>query len=97
MVRMALTEPQTALAGVMLKSSFVRLVASMATFSKDRVFSRRFGRCGFVSMFDVEATGRKRRNAEVVREVRNRKGNGRPFWHGAAPAHHRPLVFFEVF
>jgi hypothetical protein len=36
MARIALTEPKTALAGVMLAISFARFIASMATFNDER-------------------------------------------------------------
>ena len=44
MVRRMLTEPKTALAGVMLESSFARFRASIAIFSEERTASRPFGR-----------------------------------------------------
>ena len=54
MVRMTLTEPQTAFAGVMLKISLVRFKASMATFSEERTLSsERFDRWGFGVMVDM--------------------------------------------
>jgi len=56
-VRIALTVPNTALAGVTLESSLARFKASTAAFSEERATSRRFGRWDFVSM--VEARGKK--------------------------------------
>lgn len=50
-----MTEPNTALAGVIQEISFARPRASMATFNEDRAPSRGFGRWDFVSM--VEAQG----------------------------------------
>ena len=41
-VRRTLTEPKTALAGVMLATSFARFKVSMATFNDERTSSRRF-------------------------------------------------------
>ena len=41
---MMLTEPKTALAGVMLDISFARFKVSMATFNEERVNSRGFCR-----------------------------------------------------
>jgi hypothetical protein len=38
-----LTEPKTALAGVMLNASFARFIASMAEFKEERTPSRDFG------------------------------------------------------
>ena len=45
-MRRAPTEPKTAFAGVMLETSFARLMASMATLSEERTPSRPFDRCG---------------------------------------------------
>ena len=61
MVRTTATEPQTALAGVILKISLVRFKASMATFSEERMFSRRSCRSGFGVM--VEARGGRQEGA----------------------------------
>jgi len=44
MVRRILTEPKTALAGVILETSFARFMVSMATFNEESVPSRPFGR-----------------------------------------------------
>ena len=41
MVRIMLTEPKTALAGVGLEASFVRFMTSMAAFNSERAPSRR--------------------------------------------------------
>ena len=49
-VRRAPTEPKTALAGVMLETSFARFMASMATFNEERVPARLFDRWNFASM-----------------------------------------------
>jgi len=62
MVRTTLTEPKTALAGVMLEISFARLMASMATFNDERAPSRR--RWVFGSI--VEAQGSRE---EAVRHA----------------------------
>ena len=51
-VRRMLTEPKTALAGVMLDSSFARFIASMAAFNKERALSWRFVRWDFASMVE---------------------------------------------
>ena len=50
MVRITLTQPKAALAGVMPSTSFAIFMASMAAFNKERAVSGRFGRCDFVSM-----------------------------------------------
>jgi len=55
MVRTTLTEPKTALAGVMLEISFARFMASMAAFNGEIAPSRRSGRLDVVAM--VEARG----------------------------------------
>ena len=60
-MRITLTEPQTALAGVILKISFVRLKVSMVTFSKERVLSRRFDWCDLGSMVETEGSWEKAR------------------------------------
>jgi hypothetical protein len=39
MARITLTEPKTALAGVILQTSFARFMASMAMFNEERVIS----------------------------------------------------------
>ena len=49
--------PNTALAGVALETSLARFMASMAAFSKERVFSWRFGRWGFGSMVGGRDSG----------------------------------------
>ena len=51
--RRALTVPKTALAGVMLETSFARFIASMATFSEEIVPPRSFGRWDIASMIDA--------------------------------------------
>ena len=43
-VRRTLTEPNTALAGVALETSFARSMASIAAFNKESTVSRRFCR-----------------------------------------------------
>ena len=45
-----MTDPKTALAGVMLEISFARFVDSMATFSEEKTPPRPFGRCDLISM-----------------------------------------------
>jgi len=42
--------PKTAFAGVILDASFARFMASMATFSEERVPPRSFGRWDLISM-----------------------------------------------
>ena len=48
--RITLTEPKTALAGVILEASLARFKASMVMFSDERMLSRRFGFAGVGSM-----------------------------------------------
>ena len=59
MVRITLTGPQTALAGVALKISLVMFKASIAMFSEERVLSRCFGRWGFEAMMGTRGRGVK--------------------------------------
>ena len=47
MVRITLTTPKAAFAGVMSITSFARFTASIATFKEERTPSRRFGCWGF--------------------------------------------------
>ena len=56
-VRRILTEPKTALAGVILETSFARFMASMAMFNEERVPSRPFGRWVLAAI--VEKTWRR--------------------------------------
>ena len=53
MVRRALTEPKTALAGVALEISFARFKASIATFKEERRPSRVFDSWGLVAIVEV--------------------------------------------
>ena len=55
-VRITLTEPKTALAGLILEGSFARVVASIAAFKAEITPSRSLGRWDMVSM--VETSGR---------------------------------------
>lgn len=55
-VKRRLTEPKTALAGVMLETSFARFMVSMAVFSEEIAPSRGLGCLELVSM--VETGGR---------------------------------------
>jgi hypothetical protein len=60
-VRITLTEPKTALAGVMLEISFARFKVSMAALSEETTFSRRFCRRAFgIHWFEkVDEAGEK--------------------------------------
>jgi len=49
-VRRTLTEPKTALAGVIVEISFARFKVWMATFNEERVPSRPFGFCELLAM-----------------------------------------------
>ena len=64
-VRIALTEPKTALAGVILESSFARFKASMATFNAEIMLSRPLGRWGSASMVE---TAREPRGVKAMME-----------------------------
>ena len=67
-VRRALTEPKTALAGVMLATSFARFMASIATFNAEMVPSRPFGRSGVAAMVEPKRGGKKTVLREAVRK-----------------------------
>jgi len=64
-VRRTPTEPNTALAGVMLESSFARFKPSMATSSEERTPSRPFGRWDLSTM--VERNARERCDVKAVK------------------------------
>jgi hypothetical protein len=64
--RITLTEPKTALAGVMLETSFARFMASIAMFNDERVTSRR--RWDFASMVETRGSCEKRCGGEAVRK-----------------------------
>ena len=51
-VRRMLTVPKTALAGVILETSFARFIAPTAVSKEERTPSRRFDRWGFVTIVD---------------------------------------------
>lgn len=59
MVRRTQTEPKTALAGVILENSFARFVASMATFSEERILPCSFGRRDLVFMVKSKGSHEK--------------------------------------
>jgi len=69
-VRRILTDPKTALAGVMLETSFARFMASMAMFNEVRVPSRLLGRWGLAAIVGTQSVGEK----TVLRED-TRKGS----------------------
>jgi len=54
-----LTEPKTALAGVMLDSSFARFSPSMATFSEEKTLSCPFGRLDLSAMVEMQGSNKK--------------------------------------
>ena len=58
-VRTTLTEPKTALAGVMLDISFARFKASMATFNADIAPSRSLGRWDPAFMVETRGSGER--------------------------------------
>ena len=81
-VRRTLTEPNAALAGVMLEISFARSMASMAAFNDERTpSSRRCDRRESASM--VETRGRQENDAfqRAVREDTSPNMDGRSFCH----------------
>ena len=85
-VRRTLTEPNTALAGVILAASFARFVISMATFNKERGPSRRLCRREFASMVDSRGGCEKWRCRQAVRKGPNPNTDERPFRSGAPRA-----------
>jgi len=64
-VRITLTDPKTALAGVILETSFARFMVSMATFNAEMAPSRSFGRWDSASMVGA----RKRCDVKAVRKA----------------------------
>ena len=54
-----LTEPKTALAGVMLETSFARFSVSMATFSEERAPSRPLCRWNLATMAQTQGSCEK--------------------------------------
>jgi len=95
MVRITLTVPKTALAGVMLEISFARFMASMAAFNGERAPSRRSGRWDVVVM--VEVVARKRCGAQAVRKDQNPHRDGRPFCDDAPRAHSHLMIRRELY
>ena len=63
-VSRTLTEPKTALAGVMLETSFAMFMASMAAFSEEMALPRPLGRWDPASM--VEADGDRKKATQCV-------------------------------
>jgi hypothetical protein len=57
--RITPTEPKTALAGVILESSFARFKASMAAFNDEIVLSRPLGRWDSASMVETQVVARE--------------------------------------
>ena len=70
MVRMTLTEPKAAFAGVMLQISFARFRVSMVTLNIEMVPPRPLGRWRFACMIEGRGIWEKRRvhRARAVRE-----------------------------
>ena len=58
-VKRTLTEPKTALAGVMLETSFARFMASMATFNEETAPPLRFCLLELASMVETRGSGGK--------------------------------------
>jgi len=58
-VRIMLTEPKTALAGVILASSFAKFKASMAAFNAEIAPSRPFGRWDSAFMVETRGSGER--------------------------------------
>ena len=85
MVRMTVTEPNAAVAGVMFTASFPIFMASMATFSKDRTLARRFDRGAAESMAKTRGSCGETGGVEPVGEDSNpnslgMSGNHRSAW-----------------
>jgi len=66
-VRRILTDPKTALAGVMLEISFARFMASIAMFNEERVPSRPFGRWDLAAIVKIQRGGEKAVSREAVK------------------------------
>ena len=82
-MRITLTEPKAALAGVILNTSFAIFIASIAAFNEEIAVSGRFGRREFVAMVETRG-GRKRRGVQAVRDP------GPIIWMGGNFVGHRP-------
>ena len=82
-LRITLTVPKTALAGVTLENSLARFRASTAAFSKDRAPSRCFGRWGFVAMVWTRGSCKRAVRCEAVRKNPNPNGDERSSCRGA--------------
>ena len=67
-VRITLTEPKTAVAGVILESSFARFKASMTTFSAEMVLSRSLGRWEPAFMVGTEGNCERAARREDCKE-----------------------------
>ena len=78
MVRTTLTEPKTALAGVMLEISFARFMASVAAFKDVRTPSRLLR--DFRSIVRAQDGAIKRRGGLAVGGNGNLDKDGRPFY-----------------
>jgi len=63
-----LTEPKTALAGVMLEISFARFMASIAIFNEERFLSFPSDRWGLVSIVETQRGGENPVLREAVRK-----------------------------
>ena len=79
-VRRILTDPKTALAGVMLETSFARFMASMARFNEESVPSRPFCFCrwDWASIVEPRRSGERWSCVEAVREGPNPGRDRRP-------------------
>jgi len=69
-VRRILTEPKTALAGVILETSFARFMVSMATFNEEMAPSRPFGCWGLASIVEIQRSGQNTVLCAAVRNLR---------------------------
>ena len=77
-VRRILTDPNTALAGVILETSFARFMASMAMFNEEMAPSRPFGRWGLASMVETQRGDENMVPHEAVRRRMGHDRNRRP-------------------
>ena len=73
-----LTDPKTALAGVILETSFARFMASMAIFNEERAPSRPFGRLSFASIVGTQGSGENTVLREAMRKIISPDRDRRP-------------------
>ena len=79
--RIMLTEPKTALAGVMLESSLARFKTSMDPFKAEIALSRPFGRRDSISMVETRGGRERAVRRGGVKKVSDPNRAGRQFCH----------------